>query len=294
VFGDEMSQGWRNYKDLRDGLLPQQLRAVGGEGGRSALRRGGGRRIGRHDQFYRFQVGRYNDWKVTAFYDETPQVFSTRYRSLWNGMGSGSLSLVSLTPGGTTNANTTQANIQNALAATPDSTLEVIRRKGGVRLDMRLSDTWKAFAGATSEKREGAQPFGAVFGGGGGGGNIEVAQSIEYLTHELLAGLEYHGGNSSFNLRASASFFRNDLDTMIFQNPLFITTNGSTGLAATTFTQGRFDLPPDNEHYNVKADTRARCPTSTAATSPRPSRWDPCGRTTTWSHRPSCRSPAGP
>ena len=254
IGGDARSQGWRNYKDLRTGAYVNNFGVLGEKPDAARYFEAVGGAIGLQDQFYRFQAGRYNDWKISAFYDGTPQVFTTDYRSPWNGLGSGSLVLAALAPGGTANAVTTQANIENALAATNNSELEVIRRKAGVRLDMNLSDSWKLFASFTSERREGARPFGTVFGGGGGGGNIESAESIDYATHDFLAGVQFSDATASFNLRASASFFRNAIDTMTIQNPLFITTNGSTGLAPGVFTQGRFDLVPNNEHYNVKGE----------------------------------------
>ena len=253
--GDDRSQGFRLYKDLSSGLYVNNfgISSEKREEARFVEIVGGG--LGRHDQFYSLQFGRYNDWKVTTFYNETPQLFTTTYRSLWNGLGSSNLTLSNLTPGGTTNAATTQTNIQNALAATDNSDLEVIRKTAGVRLDTNLDDFWKFHASFTNEKRNGSRPFGAVFGGGGGGGNIEIPESIDYDTRNFLAGVQFRDSESSFNLRASASFFRNDIDTMTFQNPLFVTVQtGITGVPATTFTQGRFDLPPNNEHYNVKGE----------------------------------------
>jgi hypothetical protein len=253
-YGDDRSQGFRNYKDLGSGLYVNNFgfSAEKPKDARFAEAVGGG--LGRNDQFYRFQFGRYNDWKVSGFYDETPRVFTTDYRSLWNGLGSGNLTLKDLRPGGTTNAATTQTNIQNALAATDNSALELVRKKAGVRVDTNLDTSWKLYTSFTNEKRKGSRPLGAVFGGGGGGGNIEVPESIDYDTRDFLAGLQFRDSVSSFNFSVAASFFRNNIDTMSFQNPLFVTTNGSTGLSPTTFTQGRFDLAPDNQHYNVKGE----------------------------------------
>jgi hypothetical protein len=254
LFGDTKSPGFRDYKDFRNGLYVNNFGFSGEKPDEACYVEAVGGALGMNDQFYRIQVGRYNSWKVLAFYDETPRLFTTAYRSLWNGVGSGNVTLAGLTPGGTTNAATTQANIQNALAATGNSDLEVVRKKAGVRLDMNVTDTWKLYASFVNEKRQGARPFGMVFGGGGGGGNIEVAESIDYATHDFVAGLQFSDAVQSFNLRASASFFRNELDTMTVQNPLFITTNGTTGLSPASFTQARFDLPPNNQHYNVKGE----------------------------------------
>jgi hypothetical protein len=254
VKGDGRGIGFLNYKDIRNGAYLNVF-ALGAERPREAtfIELSGGA-AGLDDQFYLLQAGRYNDWKVRAFFEGTPQVFTTTYRSLWNGVGTDNLTLRTLTPGGTANAATTQANIQAALAATELSTLEVVRRKAGVQVDKKLSESWKVFASFTSESRQGARPFGAVFGGGGGGGNIEIAETIDYLTQDLAAGAQFSDALSSLNVRVSASLFHNNVDTMRFQDPLFITLNGSSGLAATTFKAGRFDLVPDNAHYNVKGE----------------------------------------
>ena len=81
----------------------------------------------------------------------------------------------------------------------------------------------------------------APSGGGGGGGNVEIPESIDYNTQDVLAGLQFANALTSVSLQAAGSFFQNDIDAMTFQNPLFITTNTIAGVPATTFTQGQFD-----------------------------------------------------
>ena len=254
VRGDAASQGFRTYKDLEDGLYLNNFGVLAEHADRALFVEAFGGGAGRDDQFYRLRAGRYNDWQVSAFYDGTPQVFTTRYRSLWNGVGGAELALAGLTAGGTTNAATTEANIRAAIAAAGDSELRVLRNKGGVRFDKTLGEAWKAYASFTDERREGARPFGAVFGGGGGGGNFELAESIDYSTRDFAAGVQYAGELSSFNLRAGASFFTNGIDALRFENPLYISVNGSSGLAPASFTHGRFALAPDNVHYDVKGE----------------------------------------
>ena len=254
IGGDERAAGFRQYKDLKDGAYLNLFGFMAEKPDAARFLEATGGAVGMDDQFYRLRFGRYNDWRVTAFYDGIPHVTTTRYRSLWNGVGTGNLALATLTPGGTTNAATTQSNILDALAATGESSLETIRKRAGVRVEAALGEAWKVHASVTDEKRKGARPFGAVFGGGGGGGNLEVPETIDYDTLDLVAGAHYTGAASSFNLRASASFFRNEVDAMVFQNPLFISLNGTNGLAPATFTHGRFDLAPDNQHFNVKGE----------------------------------------
>jgi hypothetical protein len=254
VFGDAHSPGFLQYKDVANGLYVNNFGVTGEKPDEARFFEAVGGAIGMDDQFYRVRFGRYNDWKVTAFYDGIPQIFNASYRSLWNGMGGANLTLATLAPGGTTSAVVTQTNIQNALAATSATELEVLRKRAGVRLDMRLSDSWKLYASFTDEQKKGSRPFGAVFGGGGGGGNIEIPESIDYTTQDFAAGVQFKDSLSSFNLRASVSIFHNDIDTMTFQNPLYVTLNGTSGLSPTLFTTGRFDQAPNNQSYNVKGE----------------------------------------
>ncbi len=159
-----------------------------------------------------------------------------------------------MTPGGSPSPLDTQANIRAALATTPDSTVGINRKTGGVRFDWNLGENWKLYASYANQNRQGSRPFGMVFGGSDGGGNIDITESIDYNTHDILTGLQYSDPQSSFNLQLSASLFRNGIDTMSVQNPLTIATFGVFGVSPNTFTAGRFDLYPDNDYYKVKAE----------------------------------------
>jgi hypothetical protein len=255
VGGDSKRQGFRAYKDLQNGAYLSNFGVSADKPDEARFIEFVGGGVGAGDKFVGLQFGRYNDWRVNVFYNETPHVFTTNYRSLWSGGGTGSLTLNSgLPPGGSASAAATQTSITNVLAGTDTTELSLVRRKAGVRLDMNLSESWKFYAAYSEENRTGSRPFGAVFGGGGGGGDVEIPESIDYSTHDFITGARYTDSANSVNLQASASIFRNNLDTMTFDNPLFVTLNGTTGLTSNGFTQGRFDLVPGNEHYNVKAE----------------------------------------
>lgn len=209
--------------------------------------------LGRKDQYLGASGGRYNAWKISVFYNETDHLFTTRYRTLWSGVGTGRLALdPPLVAGPTAPATAASVDlaIGNAALAAPDSSLSVLRQKGGLRLDLRLTEDWRAFASLSSEKRQGARPFGMVMGGGGGTGGLEIPESIDYDTHDILAGAHWSHGNTSLNLQASASLFRNRISTLTVDNPLLVAP--ANGL--TRFTQAAFDLYPDNDAYNVKAE----------------------------------------
>lgn len=250
VGGQEDAAKFREYKDLKRGAYINNF-GLQLEKPQSALFldfSGGG--LGRDDQFVGFSVGKYNSWKVKTFFKETPHTFTSTYRSLWNGVGSDTLTLNGLPPGGTTDAATTDINIGRAALQTPYSTLSLVRDKGGVRLDMRLKDHWNVFASYTTEKRQGARPFGLVSGGGGGTGGVETPESIRYFSHDFLAGLQFADMVQSLNVTLSASMFRNQISTLTIDNPLFVAP--SSGI--TLFPRAVFDLYPDNDFYNGKLE----------------------------------------
>ena len=254
VGGDEDSAWFRQYKDLQTGPYLNNFWLRGNQPDQAMFFEGFGGAPGYRDQFFGASMGRYNDWQVDLFYNEIPHVYTDSYRPLWTGIGGGDLRLPTLTPGGRVDALTTQQDILGAIDSVEDTELSIVRRKGGFRIDKILSGPWRVYASYSKEHRDGARPFGAVFGGGGGGGNVEIPESIDYDTHEIRGGVHYTDALSALNLEAHVSMFRNNLDTMRFQNPLFITTNTILGITPQTFTHGIYDLYPDNDYYNVRAE----------------------------------------
>jgi hypothetical protein len=260
VGGDEGVAKYREYKDLDSGAYLNNF-TVMIEKPTSAFHfdaLGGG--VPRNDQYYGLDVGRYNTWRLRGSFSEIPHFFTTNYRSLWDETGRNPLALQRLRPGGTSDANTTQANMLLAISSSPASDLELGRKKSRARFDLTLPANWKAFASYVRERREDFRPFGAVFGGGGGGGNVEIPEPIDYNTQDVLGGLQFTNALTSVNLQASASFFKNDIDTLMFQNPLFITTNTIAGVPSTTFTQGQLDLYPSNDYFNLRGEFARKFP----------------------------------
>lgn len=258
VGGDKGAAKFGEYKSLKSGLYLNTLQFEAERPGDARFVELIGGALGRNDQYIGLTIGRYNDWRLKAFYNETDHVFTSTYRSLWDGVGTDRLTLRNLPAGpvAPATAASTDIAIGNAALATPWSTLSVLRQKGGVRLDMNLSEQWRAYASMSSEKRQGSRPFGLVSAGGGGTGGVEIPESIDHDTHELLAGLQWSNARSSLNLGASASLFRNQLGTQTVDNPMFLA--AANGL--TRFPQAVFDLYPDNDYFNLKAEVAHSMP----------------------------------
>jgi hypothetical protein len=150
---------------------------------------------------------------------------------------------------GATASGATQSNIAAAiyakLAATPYSELGLIRKKGGARGDITLSDNLKAYASFSLEKRVGARPLAM----NDNNTSTEIAEAIDYKTYETLLGLSYKDELNQANLRFSSSLFRNNVSTMDVQ---FLLLNNAGPMGA--MQHGTFDLAPDNEAYNIKGE----------------------------------------
>ncbi|HUW25023.1 MAG TPA: MtrB/PioB family outer membrane beta-barrel protein [Gallionella sp.] len=161
--------------------------------------------VGQKDQFYNASVGIYNSWKVKAFYSETPHVFSDTFIPRWIDNGT-------ITP---------------VAGVLTDPMIEVglVRKKGGARADVNLSENWLVFVSAAEEKREGARPFGLQ----GGGEGIEP---VYYNTKDFIAGTQYRDGGTMANVTYSLSSFTNQVSYLTVGNG--------------------YVLAPDNEAWNLK------------------------------------------
>lgn len=316
--GDTKNALFRKYKDLKNGgyLNYFNIEADKADTGNYMSAFGGG--TGQADQFYGMQFGRYNDWKMKLFYNETQHVFSTNWRSLMNGEGTGNLTTGLAAPiavttgtfaagaanyvgaastctaaapcwkytdalgvtktysnaaasgaingiGGVANAagvvvaGPLQSNmalaISNKLAATPDSELSLVRKKGGGRFDKTITDNWKGYFSYTQEARQGSRPFSFTQGNNL---STEIAEPIDYTTHDFLAGIQYADRLTQANLRFSASLFRNNISTLNVQYPLLSpgVNAAGTGVAGpyAAIQTATFDLYPDNNAFNLKGE----------------------------------------
>ena len=252
VSGDRTAARFGEYKSLKNGLYLNNFQ-LGAEKPDASLYidvLGGG--LGRDDAYLGVTAGRYNSWRLKTHYNETEHLFTSTYRNLWSGTGTPRLTLNNLPAGplAPATAASTDIAIGAAALATPYSNLSVSRRKGGLRLDLTLPADWTLFAAFGSEQRKGARPFGLVSAGGGGTGGVEIPETIDYDTHDVALGLQWASARTSLNLQASASMFRNNAGTMTVDNPMFLA--AANGVAR--FPQAVYDLYPDNDFFNLKAE----------------------------------------
>jgi MtrB/PioB family decaheme-associated outer membrane protein len=237
---------FREYGDWSNGLLLSNAGFLA-ENRKSAFYVSGNvGNVARDDQYYQLTLGKYGLFSTSLFFDSIPHIFSTDARLLWNGAGTGRLTL----PAGLTPGASTPAQVQSALAALLPGELSLTREKAGLSASYTPYDMLELFFRFGNEWRDGTRPLGATFGYPGQGGATEIAEPIHYRTLDVSTGIRLKGHELQANLTYAGSFFRNDIPALIWDNP------GLTNLAPGAFipTQGQMALPPNNDYHTFKGD----------------------------------------
>jgi hypothetical protein len=267
--GNLKSTLFREYKDPRNGLLLNLFQFEADKPDTANFFTAKGGSLGQDDQFYGFSFGRYNDWKVTGFYNSAPHVFSSNFKSVFTNDGRfpspGYQVLVPNTPTGINPVGATAAQALWDYSRTlPNDEVGLIRKKAGARLDINLSNEIKSYVSLTHEHRIGERPFGFQ------DNNTEGVEPIDYGTTDILAGIRYVDKTTAFNLYASASLFTNKVDVLnVRESNIALTGAVNPGGVAVPTTAGgatgipyqRYVLSPDNEAYNLKAEFSHKIPT---------------------------------
>lgn len=205
--------------------------------------------VGRSDQYYEVKTGRYGEYSITAFFDSIPHVFSTEAKSLWNGIGTGDLTL----RGNLVAGQSTAAQVDAVLAGTPPTELQLTREKAGLAVSYTPWTSIEGFFRLSNEWRDGTQPISATFGYPFENGAMQIIQPIHYRTLDVTTGVRYKTDDFQANLTYSGSFFRNSDTSLTWQNP------GLEAVPPGSYipTEGRLSLPPHNEYHTIKADLTA-------------------------------------
>lgn len=250
-FGTTDTASFREFGDWDEDPIINRvsLNAYNAEDGRHFRINGGG--FGRDDQFVQLNFGRYGAYEVDAWFNQIPHVFTTNARVLWDGVGTGNLTL----PAGLTPGASSVEEVNAALAGRGESTLKLERDRLGLALSATPWRNTEIFLNGLTEWRDGARPFGGTFNYPGLGQVTETVEPIDYITHEVDLGFRYLGQSYQANFTYSGSFFFNDTETLVWENP-------GLSLFPPDFIppSGRTALAPDNRFHQFKADLAVLIP----------------------------------
>jgi MtrB/PioB family decaheme-associated outer membrane protein len=227
-------------------------------------------KTGRDDQGYRLRAGRYGLLDLEFVWDQIPHLFNVDNARTPFKMNNGNYTLESK-PAGTTGAN--MRDWVNANAQPVDLKLY----NGLARFNARYTPTpgWTFTGSYGSQNTAGKRAFGAYFGPSPGSYNItELAEPIDYQTHNIELGGEYAGEGWSLGLKYNASLFHNNTSTLTWDNPLNVSGIGAACTDSATYNQGagtgpcrgRFDLYPSNQAHTFTLNGTASLPFKTNLT----------------------------
>ena len=213
------------------------------------------RNLGQADQRLAAGFGSRGKLKVELGYDQTPHRFSFFGATPYVEMTPGIFTLndvirsaaEALVPTGTgTNLAAARALVSSFLTSAGPIDLGLRRKKGTVDMTFTPSVPLSFSVSASHENRSGNRPYGASLGFSNA---IEVPEPIHYQTTNLDTRLEYHKKWGTLRAGVAASFFDNDVQTLVWDNPYRITDStypsaysGGNGTA-----HGRMALGPSND-----------------------------------------------
>ena len=224
-------------------------------------------KTGRHDQGYRLRAGRHGLLDIEFVWDQIPHLFNVDNARTPFQMNGGNYTLESKPSGGT------GADVRdwvNANARPVDLKLY----NGLAKFNVRYTPTpgWTFGGSYGSQNTAGKRAFGVYIGPSPSSYNIsELAEPIDYQTHNIELGGEYAGQGWSVGLKYNGSLFHNNISTLTWDNPLNLTGVGAGCVDSANYNpaggtgpcRGRLDLYPSNQAHTFTLNGTASLPLKT-------------------------------
>jgi MtrB/PioB family decaheme-associated outer membrane protein len=233
VFSDNSDEArYQRYRDLRDGAFVERFRW--GADSEHTFWNVRANHVGYRDQQYIANYNNFGKVKASFEFNQIPVFFSQDTRTAIVDAGGGTLDLGDLPRQVQTGAATSA--IYNTQATSFD-----LRLKRSIT-DARLvySATKNLDVGFTlkNTQKEGAQPWAGTFGFGDA---VELNVPVDTRTTEIGVAGEWTGARGEMRVGYDGSFFRNNINTIVWDNPLRFTDSTTAGPA-----QGRMAIWPNS------------------------------------------------
>jgi MtrB/PioB family decaheme-associated outer membrane protein len=243
VDGERDSSKFEEYRDIPDGVSGKVRLGYRSDRYFFDLK---AKDIAEDDQYFRLRSGLYGKFKVEIIYDKIPHRFAYDARTLYSGIGSGTLVLsdaVQSALEATAGDDVARANLLNDFLTSGNTVdLELFRKTGKANIDVMAFDPLDFRIEFRREERDGTRPFSGTFGFGH---FEEIAEPIDYDTTEVKFIADYVRKPYYLSASYTLSIFDNNTNTLSWDNPFQLAdTDGAGGV-------GRIDLAPDNNYHNI-------------------------------------------
>jgi hypothetical protein len=198
--------------------------------------------------------GESGNFKVELGYNKLVHRFAFDAKTLYSGIGSGTLTLddaMQTALQASTSTTVLATNLKNYFANAASTDVQLSRNTTALNFDfMNLNPLILGFE-VKNEKREGTRP---IFGAFGFGNPIELPEPISYDTNEVKLKADFAKDFLALNATYYFSNFKNNIDTLTWDNPFRITDSTAANAYSQTYasgaSKGLMDLAPNNNYQN--------------------------------------------
>jgi len=234
VSGDEAR--WQRFRDLSDGVYLNRFRLV--EIGTDWRVRATADHVGREDQRYLLSYQSRGRLTVSLMWDQIPLWMSSSTRTLYTGIGTGTLLIAD---GIQASGQEDRTNLATFIDGARPFTLKY--RRDVFRLDAAFSPTPEVDVSFNLKQtiRQGTQPYGAY--------NlqpIELPAPVDTRATDVGTSLQWTNTRARVSVGYQGSWFDNRAETLIWDNPWRLQDSATLGSS-----QGRMALWPDNALHAV-------------------------------------------
>jgi MtrB/PioB family decaheme-associated outer membrane protein len=231
---------FQRYRDLRNGPTLDVFRYASETDARAFKVQAD--HVGYRDQRYSASYNDFGKLKVSFDWNQVPLFFSQATATLYTSAAPGVLRIDDAIRSGIQNGTTTPA-----AAVAQARTFDLRDRRDVLSLKLTYSATqnldWHLSIKNTA--KSGNQPWAGTFGFGDA---VELPVPLDTRTTELGTALEWASSRGMARLGYDGSFFRNNISTLTWDNPLRLTDSPTAGPS-----QGRMALWPNSDMNAVSA-----------------------------------------
>lgn len=204
--------------------------------------------VGLDDQFFMLKGGKYDSYKYSLFYNETPHNLSFDARTFFTGVGGSNLTFTGAPP--------TPANFRALYTNSFD--YRVNRRDYGAAVELSFNTPFYLSVAVTENDKKGLQPLGAAAAGPGGAA-VELPMPVQYFTKNFNVEAGYRTKNVIFSIDGMVSDFDNSNQYLTWTDPALVT----LGVANRTQISS---IAPDNTFWRIGGKFLARLPLDSTLT----------------------------
>jgi len=224
---------YQRYRDLRNGVTPDAFRYFKDSPERWI--NVAAEHVGYRDQRYVGSLNQFGKLKVSFEWNQIPLFFSESTQALHTEQSPGVLRVDDTIQ---TRIQAQQATLPGVVGLAVPFDLRLKRSIADARLSYAATNTIDVNVVFKNTVKEGSQPWGGTFGFGNA---VELAVPVDTRTTELGAALEWADQRGSARVGYDGSFFNNNIETLVWDNPLRITDSPTAGPL-----QGRMSLWPNS------------------------------------------------